>query len=279
MVGLRQAWRVSGLTKEHAMHQGPAFHEFGRILRAAGDNALSGEFSPASAAGAKLVPLARKMLDLRRCHDDYVLRGTPHQHDSAVEFLVCFAALALGLDGAPFDWSATRNLSQGVYTCMIDTPAVHRRDNFSNFDAVCEICRSFVPARQKVVAPERVPGLRPQVGQPSQIEGAHGEFGYEPTNPIPVDGNWYCRRLRCPAGHPYWFHRLGNIGRGPDGHIVDQIEAQCFGGESRIHLFFDMYHTAPCSMVPDGLSMGSEAGRGSTRGRVTPFPEGLFEGK
>lgn len=113
--------------------------------------------------------------------------------------------------------------------------------------------------------------------QRDQIDGAQGEFGYERTNPVPADGNWYCRRLRCSAGHPYWYHRLGSVGSGPDNHTLDLVELQCFSGESQIRLFFDMYHLGPSSLVPRGLSMVTEAGLGSTRGRAIPFPEGLVE--
>lgn len=110
-----------------------------------------------------------------------------------------------------------------------------------------------------------------------QVEGATGEFGYEGTNPIPADGSWYCRRLRCPAGHPYWYHRLGSVGAGPDEHMVDRVELKCFGGESHLELYFDMYHVGPSSRIPKGLSIGTEAGLGSTSGRAVPFPEGLAE--
>ena len=111
--------------------------------------------------------------------------------------------------------------------------------------------------------------------QRDQVDGASGEFGYDRSNPIPGDGDWYCRRLRCPDGHPYWYHRLGSVGPGPDRHIVDHIELQCFAGESRIQLFFDMYHLGPSSMVPTHLSIGPQAGLGSTSGLAIPFPEGL----
>lgn len=113
--------------------------------------------------------------------------------------------------------------------------------------------------------------------QCDRIDGSHGEFGYEVTNPIPAQGNWYCRRLRCPAGHPYWYHRLGSVGQGPDGHIIDRVELLCLARESRIELFFDMYHTGQSAAVPRDLSMGIEAGRGSTRGLAVPFPDGLEE--
>ena len=75
------------------------------------------------------------------------------------------------------------------------------------------------------------------------------------------DAHW------CPANR---------VGPGSDHHTVDHVELQCFG-ESRVALFFDMYHVGPSSLVPQGLSMGTEAGLGSTRGRVMPFPEGLDE--
>jgi hypothetical protein len=96
--------------------------------------------------------------------------------------------------------------------------------------------------------------------QRDQIDGAAGEFGYEQTNPIPADGYRYCRRLRCPAGHPYWYRRVGSVGSAPDHHIVDMMELECFEAESRIELYFDMYHVGPSSLVPKGLSMGTDAG-------------------
>ncbi len=109
-----------------------------------------------------------------------------------------------------------------------------------------------------------------------RVPGAQGRFGYERSNPIPADGNWYCRRLRCPSGHPYWYQRFGSCGHGPDGHIVDHLHLLCFGRESEITLYFDMYHRGNSSSVPDGLSWeDAPAGRGTTRGLVDNFPEGL----
>ncbi len=114
--------------------------------------------------------------------------------------------------------------------------------------------------------------------QRDQVTGAYGRFGYDASNPIPADGNWYCRRLRCPSGHPFWYHRLGSCGTGPDGHIVDHVQLVCFGRESDVFLYFDMYHKGHSSLVPDGLSWeGSPAGRGMTSGRVLDFPKGHDE--
>lgn len=112
--------------------------------------------------------------------------------------------------------------------------------------------------------------------QRDQVEGARGRFGYDESNPIPADGNWYCRRLRCSNGHPFWYHRLGSCGSGPDGHIVDRLHLLCFGRESEVSLYFDMYHKGHSSLVPDGLSWeDAPSGRGTTSGLVLDFPEGL----
>lgn len=112
--------------------------------------------------------------------------------------------------------------------------------------------------------------------QCDQVEGAHGNFGYDESNPIPSDGNWYCRRLRCTQGHPFWYQRLGSSGSSPDGHIVDRLYLLCFERESKVVLYFDMYHKGHSSLVPDGLLWNDEPlGHGTTRGIVANFPEGL----
>lgn len=114
--------------------------------------------------------------------------------------------------------------------------------------------------------------------QCDRVEGASGRLGYQESNPIPADGNWYCRRLRCPSGHPYWYQRLGSCGNSPDGHIMDRLHLLCFGRESELTLYFDMYHHGHSALIPEGLSFSTEpSGRGTTRGIVANFPEGLNE--
>ena len=103
-----------------------------------------------------------------------------------------------------------------------------------------------------------------------------GEFGRSNTNPIEGDGGYFCARLWCPTGHPFWFHRLGSVGReGPDEHILDLMELVCFGGETRERLFFDMYHEVSLA-APSGLRLGDAGGLGTRVGRVARFPVGLF---
>lgn len=95
--------------------------------------------------------------------------------------------------------------------------------------------------------------IEESTAQCDEVSGASGRFGYDLSNPIPADGNWYCRRLRCPSGHPFWYQRLGSVGASPDGHIVDHLQLLCFGRESEVFLYFDMYHKGPSSLVPEDL--------------------------
>jgi hypothetical protein len=99
-----------------------------------------------------------------------------------------------------------------------------------------------------------------------------GQFGYDRDNPILGHGGWYGRHLRCPAGHAFYYHRLGAVGPGPDGHTLDAVELLCFGGECHLLLYIDFYHDGPWSRVPDGLRLGTPAGVGDTRGMRPDFP-------
>lgn len=112
--------------------------------------------------------------------------------------------------------------------------------------------------------------------QRDQVEGASGQFGLQESNPIPADGNWYCRRLRCPSGHPFFYQRLGSVGTAPDGHIIDRLHLLCFGRESELVLYFDMYHKGASTLAPEGLLLDTEpSGRGTTSGILAEFPESL----
>ena len=85
------------------------------------------------------------------------------------------------------------------------------------------------------------------------VPGAQGLFGHDKRNPIPGDAYAYCRRLRCPDGHPYNVLLRANVGAGPDGHIVDRFQLACVGGEHHLELYFDMYHPGQSSCVPEGV--------------------------
>ncbi len=112
-----------------------------------------------------------------------------------------------------------------------------------------------------------------------QIDGASGEFGLAQSNPIPCfepqGERSYCSKLLCPHGHSFWFHRLGSDGEGPDGHVVDMIEMLCFAGETRIVLYFDMYHHGVSRLVPKDLGVGANLSTGDVNGWYDGFPESL----
>jgi hypothetical protein len=94
------------------------------------------------------------------------------------------------------------------------------------------------------------------------LEDATGRFGLEPTNPVPGDYGEYCRSLRCPQGHPYHFKREGSVGwSGPDEHIIDAVVLHCFAGESRLSLYFDVYHAGISGKIPEGLQWGAAEGK------------------
>jgi len=101
---------------------------------------------------------------------------------------------------------------------------------------------------------------------PRVIEGASGHYGFEPENPIPVDGpsgeRLFLSCLRCACGEPFTFHRPGSVGKGPDAHVVDVFELVCRAGEHRLELFFDLYHPGSTPAPPEGLTLAAPWGVG-----------------
>jgi hypothetical protein len=114
--------------------------------------------------------------------------------------------------------------------------------------------------------------------QVDTVPNATGRFGYDHSNPIPVrqqDGELgYLETLQCACGEPFAFHRVGSFGSGPDEHIVDGYELICRNRTHRIMLYMDMYHAGPSSLLPEGLSRGTQRSFGLPF-HVENFPEGL----
>ena len=65
-------------------------------------------------------------------------------------------------------------------------------------------------------------------------------------NPVRVDGpsgeHAYLSRLRCLEGDAPLFERLGSVGEGPYGRILDIYEVRCVVGERSADVYMDMYH-------------------------------------
>lgn len=75
-------------------------------------------------------------------------------------------------------------------------------------------------------------------------------YGYTKENPVKLGSQRdesvsssyvYLRQLRDKARHPFKFVRIGNVGAGADGHIIDLYKLNdSVGAEFKI--FVDMYH-------------------------------------
>ena len=65
-------------------------------------------------------------------------------------------------------------------------------------------------------------------------------------NPVRADGppgeREYLRRLRCPEGGATLFKRLGSVGEGPYGRIMDIYDLWCTEGDRSVQVYMDMYH-------------------------------------
>lgn len=123
-------------------------------------------------------------------------------------------------------------------------------------------------------------GMSTKGTQVDMVPNAQGRFGYNKTNPIPVEDQLgqlhYLACLRCPCGEPFDFHRLGNFGSGPDGHVIDGYEIICKNRNHKFFLYMDMYHQGPSTLLPEGLSQGEPEGVGVPF-HVNDFPEGLAD--
>ncbi len=121
-------------------------------------------------------------------------------------------------------------------------------------------------------------------GTIDQLPNAEGEFGREPSNPIPVNASYgevtYLSRLRVKeTGQPVAFHRLGSFG---SNHVcdnpVDGFEIISLDGTFRDKLYFDMYHDGQSSKVPEGYTMVDElAYLTGVANRVKDFPNGIYD--
>ncbi len=98
------------------------------------------------------------------------------------------------------------------------------------------------------------------------IPHAQGPFGYSKSNPIPVDDQLgqleYLACLRCQCKEPFDFHRVGNVGIGPDGHMVDKYELACKKSKHGHVLYLDMYHEGSRAWFLKGWVGESRRGRG-----------------
>lgn len=110
-----------------------------------------------------------------------------------------------------------------------------------------------------------------------EVSGAHGRFGHDVGNPIPVNGPSgefvYLSRLRLRrTGSMVFFHKVGRIGR------IDVFELTNVSGRFADRLYVDMYHPRCSRLYPEGYTLEREAvfPRGVTT-TVPDFPKGLYK--
>jgi hypothetical protein len=88
------------------------------------------------------------------------------------------------------------------------------------------------------------------------IPGALGQFGLEPSSPIPVNGAIgelaYLSRLESAHSERLLFHRIGAIDK------IDVFEAVTYSGSAWYLFFLDMYHPRRSRRAPDGFVIAKE---------------------
>lgn len=107
--------------------------------------------------------------------------------------------------------------------------------------AQAQVAAPSEPAATEVKAP---------AGVDPELTSTDPDYGYSEKKPIkvgsealsgPAAERAYLRTLRDEAGKPVTFRRLGSVGLGPYGNILDAYEVQTSTGRT-ITLFIDMYH-------------------------------------
>lgn len=90
------------------------------------------------------------------------------------------------------------------------------------------------------------------------IANAKGDFGYMPSNPIPVNGTIgqmkYLGRLRCSDGAGIIFHRIETIDMNGVEGTVNIFETVCVDGKHWSILCTNIYHPRRSVLTPQGYT-------------------------
>jgi hypothetical protein len=110
-------------------------------------------------------------------------------------------------------------------------------------------------AAQNNMMPEQARDLIAGGASCDEIPGGSGEFGRDPTNPIPVNGpigeTIYLSRLVTSSGQKLFGHRIGTLER------VDVYETVSFDGATWDVFFLDYYHPRKSRKIPAGYRLAS----------------------
>lgn len=89
------------------------------------------------------------------------------------------------------------------------------------------------------------------------IPDSKGEFGFSPSNPIPVNGALgqlaYLSKLRTLNGERLFFHRIGSVG-----NATDKFEAVTFSGSEWFTFYLKMYFPRRSRQAPEGFILSND---------------------
>jgi hypothetical protein len=92
-----------------------------------------------------------------------------------------------------------------------------------------------------------------------QLPEAHGRFGYDQTNPIPVNGvtgeRVYLNRLVSKSGAGFLYHRLGSMTSPVSPYPIDAFELLAVDGSQHIVFYFSPYHPRRSRQEPSELRL------------------------
>jgi len=108
-----------------------------------------------------------------------------------------------------------------------------------------------------------------QACRTSEIPQGYGEFGLDPTNPIPTFGvpsnEAYLKSLRTTNGDVLNFRRLQSITVQNINKPVDEYEILDYAGQTIAHLYLSPYHWVTSRKTPKGFLMNGRSGNPRSR--------------
>jgi hypothetical protein len=112
-MGLFDTWKVSGITTDASKFSEPFHH-----LAITYDTNELDDIPLES-----ILSCAYMFVRLRKSFDAYFNDGIKSEKIDAIKFLVAIASYIYGKDGIHWNWQKVRNLAQGFYTSMEESPS------------------------------------------------------------------------------------------------------------------------------------------------------------
>jgi hypothetical protein len=116
--------------------------------------------------------------------------------------------------------------------------------------------------------------LEPLLAGCDTLVGAHGDYGIDPGNPIPVNGHGgvphYIERLRDERGEPLLYHRLETLGTRTRSVEVYELYL-CGHAQPRRRLHFHVHHLHRSLRAPRGFSLQSWSSLSAEQRQALPL--------